>query len=74
MPAERIDESLGVYNQANFGRVITAMVTPFYEDGSLNFDMAQELAASKSDDAPSRTGSWQGSFADGSFTRNRTRA
>ncbi len=29
---------------ARFGRVITAMVTPFREDGSLDFDEAQRLA------------------------------
>src|SRR5437588_3387772 len=29
---------------ARFGRVITAMVTPFNEDGSLNADEAQRLA------------------------------
>jgi 4-hydroxy-tetrahydrodipicolinate synthase len=29
---------------ARFGRVITAMVTPFHEDGSLNADEAQRLA------------------------------
>ncbi|HYZ91144.1 MAG TPA: 4-hydroxy-tetrahydrodipicolinate synthase [Actinomycetota bacterium] len=29
---------------ARFGRVITAMVTPFREDGSLDFDEAQKLA------------------------------
>jgi 4-hydroxy-tetrahydrodipicolinate synthase len=30
---------------ARFGRVITAMVTPFHEDGSLDLDEAQKLAA-----------------------------
>jgi 4-hydroxy-tetrahydrodipicolinate synthase len=29
----------------NFGKVITAMVTPFREDGSVNYDVAAELAA-----------------------------
>jgi 4-hydroxy-tetrahydrodipicolinate synthase len=29
---------------ARFGRVLTAMVTPFDEDGSLNLDVAQQLA------------------------------
>ncbi len=29
---------------ARFGRVLTAMVTPFNDDGSLNLDVAQELA------------------------------
>jgi 4-hydroxy-tetrahydrodipicolinate synthase len=29
---------------ARFGRVITAMVTPFREDGSLDYDIAQKLA------------------------------
>lgn len=29
---------------ARFGRVLTAMVTPFHEDGSLNLDVAQQLA------------------------------
>ena len=29
---------------ARFGRVLTAMVTPFHEDGSLNLDAAQQLA------------------------------
>ena len=29
---------------ARFGRVLTAMVTPFNEDGSLNLDVAQQLA------------------------------
>lgn len=31
--------------RARFGRVITAMVTPFREDGSLDLDEAQKLAA-----------------------------
>ncbi|MDX2098029.1 MAG: 4-hydroxy-tetrahydrodipicolinate synthase [Leptolyngbyaceae cyanobacterium bins.59] len=29
----------------NFGRVLTAMVTPFHEDGSLNYAVAEQLAA-----------------------------
>ena len=29
----------------NFGRVITAMVTPFEEDGSVNYQVAEQLAA-----------------------------
>ena len=29
----------------DFGRVLTAMVTPFKEDGSVNYDMAAQLAA-----------------------------
>ena len=29
---------------ARFGRVLTAMVTPFHEDGSLNLDVARQLA------------------------------
>ena len=29
---------------ARFGRVLTAMVTPFNDDGSLNLDVAQQLA------------------------------
>ncbi|MBW4576434.1 MAG: 4-hydroxy-tetrahydrodipicolinate synthase [Aphanothece sp. CMT-3BRIN-NPC111] len=29
----------------NFGRVITAMVTPFKEDGSVNYEVAERLAA-----------------------------
>ncbi|MBR0325228.1 MAG: dihydrodipicolinate synthase family protein, partial [Selenomonadales bacterium] len=28
----------------DFGRVITAMVTPFHEDGSVNYEGAAELA------------------------------
>ena len=34
----------GPYENARFGRVITAMVTPFGELGELNLDAAQELA------------------------------
>ncbi|NBU95043.1 MAG: 4-hydroxy-tetrahydrodipicolinate synthase, partial [Actinobacteria bacterium] len=30
--------------QPRFGRVLTAMVTPFASDGSLNLDMAAQLA------------------------------
>ncbi|MBW4645105.1 MAG: 4-hydroxy-tetrahydrodipicolinate synthase [Goleter apudmare HA4340-LM2] len=30
---------------ADFGRVLTAMITPFKEDGSVNYDVAAELAA-----------------------------
>lgn len=29
----------------DFGRVITAMITPFKEDGSVNYEVAQQLAA-----------------------------
>lgn len=29
----------------NFGRVITAMITPFGEDGSVNYEVAEKLAA-----------------------------
>lgn len=29
----------------NFGRVLTAMITPFKEDGSVNYEVAQQLAA-----------------------------
>ncbi|MGQ4649157.1 4-hydroxy-tetrahydrodipicolinate synthase [Lyngbya aestuarii] len=29
----------------NFGRVLTAMITPFREDGSVNYDLAEQLAA-----------------------------
>ncbi|TBR56868.1 4-hydroxy-tetrahydrodipicolinate synthase [Westiellopsis prolifica IICB1] len=29
----------------DFGRVLTAMITPFKEDGSINYDVAAELAA-----------------------------
>lgn len=29
----------------NFGRVLTAMITPFKEDGSVNFALAEQLAA-----------------------------
>jgi 4-hydroxy-tetrahydrodipicolinate synthase len=29
----------------NFGRVLTAMLTPFREDGSVNFEVAEQLAA-----------------------------
>lgn len=41
---EAFESRSGVYERAPFGRVITAMVTPFREDGSLNLDKAQELA------------------------------
>ncbi len=34
----------GVYRNASFGRVITAMVTPFDSDGRLDLDSAEELA------------------------------
>ncbi|NEO99645.1 MAG: 4-hydroxy-tetrahydrodipicolinate synthase [Symploca sp. SIO2E9] len=33
----------------NFGRVLTAMITPFKEDGSVNYQVAEELAAHLSD-------------------------
>lgn len=33
----------------NFGRVITAMVTPFKEDGSVNYEVAEQLAAHLAD-------------------------
>ncbi|MGG6294618.1 4-hydroxy-tetrahydrodipicolinate synthase [Leptolyngbya sp. AN02str] len=29
---------------SNFGRVLTAMITPFKDDGSLNYEVAEELA------------------------------
>lgn len=29
----------------NFGRVLTAMITPFKEDGSVNYEVAEQLAA-----------------------------
>jgi len=29
----------------NFGRVLTAMITPFREDGSVNYEVAEQLAA-----------------------------
>ncbi|HEY9832852.1 MAG TPA: dihydrodipicolinate synthase family protein, partial [Stenomitos sp.] len=29
----------------NFGRVLTAMLTPFKEDGSVNYEVAEQLAA-----------------------------
>lgn len=41
---EAFENRTGVYENAPFGRVVTAMVTPFREDGSLNLDIAQELA------------------------------
>jgi 4-hydroxy-tetrahydrodipicolinate synthase len=34
----------GLILMARFGRVLTAMVTPFHTDGSLNLDAAQQLA------------------------------
>jgi 4-hydroxy-tetrahydrodipicolinate synthase len=37
-------EMSGVYERAQFGRVVTAMVTPFHERGGVNFDAAQQLA------------------------------
>jgi 4-hydroxy-tetrahydrodipicolinate synthase len=33
----------------NFGRVLTAMVTPFTEDGSVNYSVAEQLAAHLAD-------------------------
>lgn len=33
----------------DFGRVITAMITPFKEDGSVNFALAEQLAADLAD-------------------------
>ena len=33
----------------DFGRVLTAMITPFKEDGSVNYDVAAELAAHLAD-------------------------
>jgi 4-hydroxy-tetrahydrodipicolinate synthase len=33
----------------NFGRVLTAMVTPFYADGSANYSLAEELASHLAD-------------------------
>lgn len=33
----------------NFGRVLTAMITPFREDGSVNYEVAEQLAAHLAD-------------------------
>lgn len=33
----------------NFGRVLTAMITPFNEDGSVNYEVAEQLAAHLAD-------------------------
>jgi len=33
----------------NFGRVLTAMITPFKEDGSVNYEVAEQLAAHLAD-------------------------
>jgi len=33
----------------NFGRVLTAMITPFQEDGSVNYEVAEQLAAHLAD-------------------------
>ncbi len=33
----------------NFGRVLTAMITPFAEDGSVNYEVAEKLAAHLAD-------------------------
>ncbi len=33
----------------NFGRVLTAMITPFREDGSVNYEIAEQLAAHLAD-------------------------
>ncbi|NEP11414.1 MAG: 4-hydroxy-tetrahydrodipicolinate synthase [Symploca sp. SIO2C1] len=33
----------------NFGRVLTAMITPFKEDGSVNYEVAEQLAAQLAD-------------------------
>jgi 4-hydroxy-tetrahydrodipicolinate synthase len=33
----------------NFGRVLTAMITPFHEDGSVNYEVAEQLAAHLAD-------------------------
>jgi 4-hydroxy-tetrahydrodipicolinate synthase len=33
----------------NFGRVLTAMITPFREDGSVNYEVAEKLAAHLAD-------------------------
>lgn len=41
---EAFENRTGVYEHAQFGREITAMITPFREDDSLNLDKAQELA------------------------------
>lgn len=38
------NEKEGSYKYASFGRVITAMVTPFDSDGRLDLDSAEELA------------------------------
>lgn len=41
---EAFESRSGIYERAQFGRVVTAMVTPFRPDGSLNLDRAQDLA------------------------------
>lgn len=41
---QAFEQRAGVYDRAPFGRVITAMVTPFDNEGGLNLDVAQELA------------------------------
>ncbi len=41
---EQFEQRVGVYDAARFGRVITAMVSPFDDRGSLNQDVAAELA------------------------------
>jgi 4-hydroxy-tetrahydrodipicolinate synthase len=44
-PRTDFENSTGVYEHARFGRVITAMVTPFTVDGSaVNYEAAQQLA------------------------------
>ena len=34
---------------SNFGRVLTAMITPFAEDGSVNYEVAEQLAVHLAD-------------------------
>jgi len=43
---ENFENRTGVYENAQFGRVITAMITPFNENGErVNYDAAQQLAS-----------------------------
>lgn len=43
-PREQYEQRTGPYLAAKFGRVITAMATPFNKDGKLDLDAAKELA------------------------------
>ncbi len=44
------DDRGGVIKRVvNFGRVLTAMITPFREDGSVNYEVAEHLAAHLAD-------------------------